>query len=162
MTLHIPFQGNTTRSHKEYLFLFYPTVQIIFVFSKSTDAHPRQDVLPDKFWREYIYRNKNGGLICYDWKCIWVLVPIGCSIRLFKYYIYLKYVFSGFGRLITHGAINWAHALYFWYQRWQTHDWVLFIVKLHWMNDFTDWFLQNEKWNSVVRSGATHGENDHF
>ena len=54
MTLHIPFQGNTTRSHKEYLFLFYPTVQIIFVFSKSTDAHPRQDVLPDKFKSIYI------------------------------------------------------------------------------------------------------------
>ena len=77
------FSGNTTRSHKGYLFLFYPTVQIIFVFSKSTDAHPRQDVLPDKFWREYIYRNKNGRLNCYDWKCIWVLVSIRSSIRLF-------------------------------------------------------------------------------
>ena len=77
------FCRNTTRSHKGYLFLFYPTVQIIFVFSKSTDAHPRQDVLPDKFWREYIYRNKNGWLNCYDWKCIWVLVSIRSSIRLF-------------------------------------------------------------------------------
>ena len=57
-TLHYHFSENTMRSHKEHLFLFYPTVQIIFVFSKSTDAHPRQDVLPDKFRREYIYRNK--------------------------------------------------------------------------------------------------------
>ena len=26
------------------------------------------------------------------------------------------------------------------------------------MNDFTGWFLQNEKWNSVFHSSATHGE----
>ena len=79
------------RSHKEHLFLFYPTVQIIFVFSKSTDAHPRQDVLPDKFRQEYIYRNKNGWFICYDSKCIWVLVPFGSSISLFNFFSEIWY-----------------------------------------------------------------------